>query len=486
MKRTSSVILILPVLFFSFIACTRIDTTDLGDELIPAVDNVNTFDTTMDVITDNILFNDTTRSFGGDDMALGYISNDPEFGQTIGEMYFNLGAPTTIPYPYWPYDGKDSVIAVDSVVLSLSYHGAYGDTVTPQTFRVFEIVSASNFKDSSYMLTSPAFRPLGLELGSKTLSFQTLNDSIDVKRGTDADTPKIANVMRIRLDTTFGRKIINLDSTGHKTDSVFKSKLRGLAVIPDTNNLANGLAYFNLADAEKSRLIIYYRWWKDGKADTTFSEYVHRSEGQANLIRRKPGGNFATYLNNGNPEDNQLYIQSTPGSYVAVTVPNLNTLSNRVIHRAELRVTQLITGTDDKFTPPALVFLDEETLDKDSAYTIQNDFLLTTAGSRFAGNFDVFGGFLKSDKTYRYTLSRRVQGIVTRKDPVLRFRLSAPYEPENWFYPPGKFTDYPPSSLQKLPFTVLLQPANGRVVLYGGNAADPAKKMKLYIVYSKI
>ncbi len=484
MKRTSSVILLLPVLFFSFIACTRIDTTDLGDGLIPAVDNVSTFDTTMDVITDNILFADTTRAFGGDDMAVGYISNDPEFGQTVGEMYFTLGA---TQYPFWPYDGKDSVLKIDSVVLSLAFRGSYGDTITPQTFHVFEIGATSGFKtDSAYMLTHPAFRPLGPEWGSKTFSIQTLNDSIDVKRGPDADTPRIANVLRIKLDTFLAKKIIGLDSVNHKTDSAFRANFRGLAIIPDTSNAAKGLAYFNLADLEKSKLIIYYQGQVNGKRDTTYVEYKHVNGGQANLIRRKPSGNFATYLNNGNPSDDQLYIQSTPGSYVAVTIPNLDLLNNRVIHRAELRVTQLITGSENPFTVPNLVFLDEETLDKDSAYTVQNDFNMVNAGSRFAGNFDVFGGALRADKTYRFTISRRLQGIVTRKEPILRFRLSAPYEPENYFYPPGKFADYTPASLQKLPFTVLFQPANGRVVLYGGTAADPAKKMKLYIVYSKI
>lgn len=481
MKRTSSVILLLPVLFFSFIACTRIDTTDLGDELIPAVDNVNTFDTTLAVITDNILFSDSTRAFSGDDMAVGYISNDPEFGQTVAEMYFNLGATT---YPFWPYDGKDSVKAIDSVVLSLSFRGAYGDTITPQTFTVFELTTASNFKDSAYLLTEPAFRPLGPELGTKTFAIQTLNDSINVARGTD--TPRTSNVLRIRLDTTFGRRIINFDSTGHKTDSAFRTKLRGLALIPDTANAGNGLAYFNLADISKSKLIIYYKAQVDGKLDTTFAEYKHVANGQANLIRQKPQGNYATYLGNGNPSDDRGYIQSTPGSYISVTIPDLGSLSNRVIHRAELQVSRLPVAGDNPFAPPAVVLLDQETIDKDSVYTVQNDFLLTPNQNRFTANFDVFGGALRSDNTYRFNISRRVQGIVTRKEPVLRFRLSAPYEPEVYYYPPGKFTDYAPASLVKYPFTVLSQPANGRVVIYGGNAADLSKRMKLYIVYSKI
>ena len=48
------------VAFFAFISilvfeqsCQKIDTTDLGAELIPSVDNVNTFDTLLEVITAN-------------------------------------------------------------------------------------------------------------------------------------------------------------------------------------------------------------------------------------------------------------------------------------------------------------------------------------------------------------------------------------------------------------------------------------------------
>lgn len=483
MKRTYPVISTLSVFFLFLLACTRIDTTRLGSGLLPAVDNVNTFDTVLEVQSDNLLMTDTSRAFSNDDMAVGYISDDPEFGQTVAEMYFNITAAAGAAYPFV---FKDSIKGIDSVVLSLDYKGAYGDTVAPQTYRVFEIGNSSGFKDSTYYLKNAAFRPLGTQVGSKTVSFKDLNDSIAISRA--PDTPRIVNVMRIKLNNSLGQKLVDIDTNAYKKDADFRALFRGLAVIPDTNNSGNGLAYFNLEDRTRSKLIVYYRVGRAGKIDTTFAEFNHDTIGQANLIRRKPAGNYAAFLNNGNPVDDQVYIQTTPGSYASLKIPGLATLSNRVIHRAELRVTRLPTPSDTKFPEPILLFLDAETTDRDSAYTIQNDFLLspvTGTLGRYVGNFDVFGGQLKNNM-YKFTLTRYVQGIITRKEPNQTLRLYAPFEPAPYFVPPGRFADYTPSSLSILSFGVIDQPARGRVVLRGGNAPDPSKKLQLYIIYSKI
>ncbi|MDQ6755357.1 MAG: DUF4270 domain-containing protein, partial [Bacteroidota bacterium] len=82
--------LICIVLFFS---CTKInEATELGGDLIPAVDNVNTFETNLDVQTSYHLFNDTSKNLISDYMALGKI-NDPIFGTTSADVYFNLNSP---------------------------------------------------------------------------------------------------------------------------------------------------------------------------------------------------------------------------------------------------------------------------------------------------------------------------------------------------------------------------------------------------------
>ena len=105
--------------FFSFIAtlfavailfsaCRKInDPTELGDDLIPPVDNVNTFDTTLTVLAfnDTIPFTeDSIRLQAGDEHFLGRINNDPLFGRTDARLFLQL-KPPVFPYAFRSFCG---------------------------------------------------------------------------------------------------------------------------------------------------------------------------------------------------------------------------------------------------------------------------------------------------------------------------------------------------------------------------------------------
>ena len=497
MKRTPSVFLALSGLFLFFIACTRIDTTELGDGLIPAVDNVNTFDTTLDVTSDNLLLADTLQFFGGDDLPVGEIFDDPEFGRTVSNLFFTIYPSTSNPRPFNPFGPRDSVVStgVDSVVLQLAFSGVYGDTNSVQTFTVEEISQSSGFTDSGYFMGTGSFATAGV-LGSKVVDFTKFNDSVTIIR---KDTTKVVNVLRIPLAKSFGDRLSNYDTTntangGYRSDSIFSTLLRGLAIKIDSNKAGNkALAYFNLADT-RTKLQVYFRTKRTSGLDTTVAEYflsgsktknglARAVSGQAATIRRAPQHGWATYLSNGNPNDDRLYIQSAPGSYGLLRIPGLDNMSNRVIHLAQLIVPRVAAAGDNTFGLPNFLFLDMVTDDKDSAYTIQNDFVFSNG----TPNIPTFGGFIKEgDQTFRFNLSRHVQGIVTRKEKNYSLRLYAPYVTVPYYFPPGKAADYAPSALTKVNIPVISGPGAGRVVLYGGAEADATKKLRLYIVYSKI
>ncbi|HMT75243.1 MAG TPA: DUF4270 family protein, partial [Chitinophagaceae bacterium] len=189
-----SFVAIISVLLIGFVSCKKInEATELGGGLIPPIDNITTFETYLDIETDNKLFNDTTNVYGSDYLALGHIATDPEFGSTHANAYFDLGRPA---YMTNPFIHKDSVVAIDSVVLSMSYLAAYGDTNSSQTLRVYEIAQNSDFKDTAYYKYNQAdFLTTGTELGSKTFQISKLDDSVLHIR--KRDTTKLANVIRI-------------------------------------------------------------------------------------------------------------------------------------------------------------------------------------------------------------------------------------------------------------------------------------------------
>lgn len=246
-----------------FSACRKInDATELGGDLIPPIDNINTFETYLDIETDNKLFADTTKVYYYDALALGHISNDPEFGITHGDAYFNISPASFYSYPFI---NKDSV-EIDSVILSLGYVGSYGDTNSFQTVKVFEVAQNSGLNDTSlYKYGIPDFLTTGAELGSKTFQVKKLADSIIHIR--KRDTTKLANVIRIPLDNQLGVRLKGYDTTntangGFRTDSIFKALFRGFAV--KSTNSGNALTYISPSDNANTKLIVYFRVIKNG------------------------------------------------------------------------------------------------------------------------------------------------------------------------------------------------------------------------------
>jgi hypothetical protein len=462
-----------------FLSCKKLnEATELGGDLIPAVDNVNTFELSLETETDNILFlNDTTELLFQDQTAIGAL-NDPEFGKTQASSYFNISSSI---YSKYPFINKTGTVEIDSVVLSLGYKGVYGDSTSMQTLRVFEVNPSSTLYDTAfYKYAGTDFTTTGAELGFKTFAITSLNDTIPVIR---KDTQKVANVVRIRLNNSLGSRFASYDTTntangGFYNDSLFQILFKGLAIKADVTG--NALTYFDIFDTEKSRLIVYFRSTKDSKTDTASAIFYHLPlpssggnlpGGIANIIKRTPGGNWSTYLSNGNSKDDKLFIQSSPGSYGGIKIPALNTLANKTVHLAELIAYRLPSAQDNIFTVPPRLYLDKFSIAPDTAFLFEND---QPVGS--SGQPSYNGGILRTDNAYRFNITRHVQGILTRKEPNLLLRLYAPFRTE----PHVKNVKDP------VFIPVADRIADGRVVLAGGNYTDPNLRLRLRLVYSNL
>ena len=465
-----SVFFISLIFFFS---CKKInEATELGDDLIPAVDNVHTFEVALNAVTTNLLMNDSTRALYGDPLALGDI-NDAEFGHTHANIHFNI---TPSSFGSYPFLKRDSV-AIDSVVLSLSYQGAYGDTVANgiQTVRVYEIDQNAGFYDSVlYKFSDPAsdFATTGPELGSATYTISSIKDTITLIR--KGDTSKVNNVVRIRLNTALGDRFALYDTSstpngGFKKDSIFRTLFRGFAVKADPTG--NALSYFNLSDVSNTKLTVYFRTTGATK-DTSSFNFYHTANGQANYINRQNGGNYLAYLNSG--AGDKIYLQSAPGSYVSIKIPQLDTFSNKVIHRAELVATKIPSLSDNVFSPPSRLMLDRTNkFTPDTVFMLEKDLTMDAAGNF---GFFAFGGTLRPDNTYRFNISRYVQSIITKHEPNDTLRL----------YAPLRATVFNSNFKSYISVPVIGAIAKGRVVLGGGTYADPAARLRLRIIYSNL
>ncbi|MDQ6843482.1 MAG: DUF4270 domain-containing protein [Bacteroidota bacterium] len=464
------------LLIFLNWGCTKIDTTQLGQNLIPVVDNIHTFETTLDVVANN--FDDLSVACDSvhisDLHALGIINNDPYFGKTSANIYAEFKPAT---YPFVIPD-KDS-LTLDSVFLVLHYSHAFGDTVQQQRVQVYELTDALK-ADSNYTTchTLP-YNNFNL-LGEKIYAPKDLDDSIHSVR------ENATNQLRIKISNSFAQQLLD-DSTILQSDSAFKEHFKGFAIVGDQSFGGNALSYFSITSTD-SRLSIYLTSNKISGKDTLVYDFpLTQLSGHANSIIRERGTSEITN-NVAHPAsgDNFIYIQTSPGSYAELTIPGLTSLSNRVIHRAELIAEQAYSSTsvDNYFTGPQFLYLDTKDTSTNGTYIpIPCDFTYFSQRPDFSylgGTRTTFDdGQQHMLSKYVFNISRYVQSIVTKGRNNAVLRLRAPYNIVNK-------TGYIDRCNQGIsPFNLTLNNvAEGRIKLNGTN--NTAQRLRLHIVYSDL
>ncbi|GAC1420113.1 MAG: hypothetical protein NVSMB67_11690 [Flavisolibacter sp.] len=475
------------LLLFVSISCKKINSaTDLGSDLIPGVDNINTFETSLNTQTTNAFFNDTiSKLYYIDPVAIGSV-NDPEFGSSKADAYFNISSRSYGNFPF-KVDranvGDTNYLKIDSVVLSLAYLSAYGDSNSLQKVHIYEIANNNSFSDSTlYSLSHADFPTIGSELGNASYIPARLKDSAFIQRtGKIGDSIKVANLLRIKFfDNSLAQRFANFDTAtgtannGFASDAAFKSLFRGFAIKAENATGNGALSYFSLADIARTKLTIYFKAKRNGVTDTTAIDFIHFTNGQANLINRNPSGNYANYLATGPLATDRIYLQSSPGSYAAFKIPSLETLGNKVVHRAEIIAAILPSSANSLFTPPSRLMLDRINQSHDTAFLFEKDFTASLSGSL---DFVNFGGAINQTRNnYVFNITRYIQEILTRRSFNDSLRLYAPLRASVFAKNVGRLITIP----------ILSKPGEGRVVLAGGNYPDPSLKLRLRIIYSNL
>jgi Domain of unknown function (DUF4270) len=479
------------ILFFS---CKKINSaTELGGDLIPPIDNINTFDTTynVEVYNDSFSITDDSTLYSAHllnadyEQFLGMINNDPFFGKTDAKLYLQLKP----SYYKYVFANRPDSLHIDSVVLVLDYLETYGDTNALQTVNVYEIDQSSDFRyDTTYMVRQNTVIKGNL-LGSSTFAPKDIGDSMKIFKDTIAS---VANQLRIRLSDAFGQRLLNYDTTaspGHEdaysSDSVFNSKFKGFALESVNGNAIMG---FDLQGAN-TKLEIYYRYDKNSvlNADTIVTDFNFTDlSATANYVTREYSGTPLASALGGTTPDNFAFIQATPGTFATIKIPGLASLTNRVVHRAELIMEQAYDISDSTFRPPTYLYLDAydpveskfRTIPYDLSYDINGSPSLGSLGSYPFVSADVSGNTIRS---WHFNISRYVQHIANGTQPAYDLRLYAP------LYTYNQYKIDPTATGTTQFIAVNPSVAKGRVRLYGGDATQVnPHRMRLRIVYSKL
>lgn len=477
-------------------SCRKInEATSLGADVLPIIDNVTTFDTSLAVEVYNGLFTlltDSTRSNYGSEHFLGLITNDPLFGKTDARVFVEL-KPPGYPFAFNNKPSPDS-LKLDSVVLILDYAGTYGDTVVPQTINVYEMDQSNDFRtDTAYLVRENHFTYSNL-LGTRSVIPATLNDSVKAYQDSSG-----INQLRIRLDNSFGQRLLMYDSiknspnNAYGSDSLFRSKFKGFAI----QSVAGGNAVMALnISTANTRLAIYYKHTHgttNFDLDTAVSYFVFKDyltsgiagSASANYVQRDYTGTPLLAAQGGTAPDPLAFMQMTPGSFATIKVPGLAGLDNRLIHRAELIMEQVYDQSDTLFGPSYL-YLDVFDPALNGYRTMPYDLVYNSTGSLNLGPFGI-SPFNTADplghnvKQWRFNISRYIQNVVNDVVLPYDFRLSAPYYVTEYYKPTA-------SSAEAMhTFQVNPNLVTGRVRLQGGDPTGTnPQRMRLRIVYSKI
>ena len=490
-KIVLSFIAIVTTVAILFSACKKInEATELGGGLIPPVDNITTFDTTLTVHAFNDTFglaNDSQYLAKNEEFFLGKINNDPFFGKTDARLFLELKP----PFFKFAFANKPDSLYIDSVVLVLSYLETYGDTNTAQTVNVYELDQSNNFRsDTAYLIRKSDLTYSNL-LGSRTFFPRTLNDSVKAYKDTTT------NQLRIRLDNSFGTRLLSYDSAGtgaYAGDSLFRQRFKGFAL--QSMSTGNAVMGFDLAGFN-TKLAVYYRYNKGGPAkfDTTLAYFTFTGNcAAANFVQRDYSGTpTIASLNNGTAPDPILYLQNSPGTFANLKLSGLAGLSNRVIHRAELIVEQLYDISDSTFRRPDFLYLDafDPVIPTNKKFrAIPFDVAFDRPEFGQPTNLSAFGvvpttaidGTGNKISIWKFNISRYVQHVLTQTRPLYDLRLYAPLIVNN---------KYENSSKEATSTSIFgLNPAiiKGRIRVIGntGPLDTNPRRLRLRLIYSKL
>lgn len=473
---------LLAVILSMLASCTKIESTDIGAGLIPPVDNIHTFDTTLEVITENQVDTGSIFPLRTDNLALGRVSNDPLFGKTTGIVNLQFFP----EYSKFRFTGLYNELQLDSMVLVLAYKGVWGDTMTNQTLQVYEI-SQSNVPtiDSAYA-TRKRFAHQSTVLGSTTVDVKKLLKDTLKPNGEIVNK----NQIRIRLtDPSFQQRMFK-DTTILDSDSLFKTKIAGLAVVPDTSGVGNpnSLMLVNLSDTN-TKIAFYYSYKlvadSPRKSTVSYFRFSGRSAFSNNIIRNPVGAEYVSHLKVAN--DNLAYLQTRPDApYTRIRIPGLNDLKNRIVHRAELQLTQVpntATGDMDRFFSPPALFLAAYSTDSSKRFMLPGgDVQFSNTGVSNLADFGAFpysrniGG--QQTAFYSFNLTRYVQSIATQKYRNYEMVIWAPFA--DYVQPVENFNTLLPIAGSG----VMNALAVGRVRVGGGSHTQ--SPMRLRIIYTRL
>ncbi|GAA5224808.1 DUF4270 domain-containing protein [Membranihabitans marinus] len=301
------------------ISCTKFE--DVGSDLVSDGQFTIVTDTSLSVSYQNVE-RDSFLAFQIDSgtftptQHMVALFDDPIFGNTKYVMNSQLElALTSYNFEGAEFDSAFFYLAYDT---TFTPYGNYNQT---QTIDIYEIDS-----DLPNTIYTSDQHPYKNELLGSLTFIPAPNTYIEIDSTTSLD-PHI----KIPLNSTFGEKILSLDSATTSNVIDFTDAFNGLAIVPREGSF-DGAIKFDISYSI-SGINIYYR--QDDTTKLATMQFSNRVP-HFNTVSHDLTGSIAEDIIT-NDVDNPEYLLLQPGNLgVKMTFDDLSTLQGKIINNAEL------------------------------------------------------------------------------------------------------------------------------------------------------
>lgn len=338
---------------------------------------------------------DSVRTDHTESNLLGSMK-DPVFGTTVAGFYTQVRLSTST------HDFGTNP-QLDSLVLSLVYSGYYGDTTTPQTIRVYELLDSISI-DSSYY--SNQIR----NVGTTDYANYTFNPKPTAPYVFGEDT--LSAMIRVRLDTQspeLGNKILAADTNNLSSNSAFQDYFYGIYVVADPASQGGAVLYYNLL-VTNSRMTLYYSNDEEDSlryeffitsTEARYNTYTHLNYADADPVFQQQVNNGDSLLGN-----DRFYLQAMGGLKARLKFPGLADIQKNaggkiIVNEAKLILTSTEYDTATYVAPSQLALVRNN---NDGTYGVLDDQLQT--GSYFGGTYNA------SKNNYQFRINKYVQQLL--------------------------------------------------------------------------
>lgn len=352
--------------------------------------------------------------------------NDPVFGKTTADFACQLRLSS---YPDFSKNAQ-----ADSLVLYLLYREIYGDILTPQNLKVYELDTDLQPDNKYYQDADLKGMTNQIAIGDESYIPKLKLDSLTNTYGSTKANPKdtVIQEIAIKLDLALANRLMALDSLTLSDNDLFLKAFKGLYV--EAGNLNQGgtlMRIYTLATG--SKMVLHYH--NSEKDSLSFSFGINESTARISRFTHDYAGTpFAANLNKENLQDSLIYLQTTGGLRSKILIPELASWINLMpetvsssekiaINQAELifQIDSAYMDTINHFPSNqlSLAAIAKTKANKDSLY-YPSDYNFSPA---------YYGGVYKSsDKTYRFNIAKHMQDVMDGKKENLGFYLETPFK----------------------------------------------------------